>query len=581
VQLGLPANSALSSIGGIVASICVQARLLVQLTTHGSGMMGSIFKQDKAAFLKNWASAVAISGVCAVMEQVSSHFQSNLEMSLRTNLSKNFHTRLLANNNFYKISQLDGRITDSAQRIADDVRDFSSTASGIIAEFLKPVVELGLFAMKLRTLVGSFATSVLLGYLVTGAYIIRSVLPNFKKFVAEEAEADGKYMAVHARVKTHCESIAFFGGDSREKAIVTKEFDSVSKLAFHRLKVSLSFGVVNQAIVRETPMLVQWLLRNEFGKRAGSDASVLADQGQSLNGNMLFIYEAVMYSFDSLSKLLEFLERFSNFSGLVTRVAELDEVLTEMDASVSTSAGTKNVVDNAEKKIKFDGIDIVTPSGNVLAKKVSIEVEPGQSLMVTGPNACGKTSFFRVLGGLWPVSSGTLSIPTGDNGTPEIEDVFLVPQRMYMVLGSLADQLTYPRILKQGSSELQAELPKLQGLLDLVGVGYLSGRQWKWVDTVRWEDVLSLGEQQRIGMARLFYHSPQYGVLDECTSAVSVDVEDRLYREAARLNITCITLSQRLALAEFHTQELQLGQADSETGNSDGWSIRALEAAEE
>jgi len=416
---------------------------------------------------------------------------------------------------------------------------------------------------------------------VTGAYIIRSVLPNFKKFVAEEAEADGKYMAVHARVKTHCESIAFFGGDSREKAIVTKEFDSVSKLAFHRLKVSLSFGVVNQAIVRETPMLVQWLLRNEFGKRAGSDASVLADQGQSLNGNMLFIYEAVMYSFDSLSKLLEFLERFSNFSGLVTRVAELDEVLTEMDASVSTSAGTKNVVDNAEKKIKFDGIDIVTPSGNVLAKKVSIEVEPGQSLMVTGPNACGKTSFFRVLGGLWPVSSGTLSIPTGDNGTPEIEDVFLVPQRMYMVLGSLADQLTYPRILKQGSSELQAELPKLQGLLDLVGVGYLSGRQWKWVDTVRWEDVLSLGEQQRIGMARLFYHSPQYGVLDECTSAVSVDVEDRLYREAARLNITCITLSQRLALAEFHTHELQLGQADSETGNSDGWSIRALEAAEE
>ena len=294
VKLGLPGNSAVSSIGGIVAAICVQARLLVQLTSHGSAMMGAIFKQDKSAFLSNWITAVAISGVCAVMEQVSSHCQSNLNLALRTNLSKNFHTRLLANNNFYKISQIDGRITDSAQRIADDVRDFSSTASGIIAEFLKPVVELGLFAIKLRTLVGSFATSVLLGYLVGGAYIIRSVLPNFKKFVAQEAEADGKYMAVHARVKTHCESIAFFGGDSREKAIVTKEFDSVSALAFHRLKVSLSFGVVNQAIVRETPMLVQWLLRNEFGKRAGSDESVLADQGQSLNGNMLFIYEAVM-----------------------------------------------------------------------------------------------------------------------------------------------------------------------------------------------------------------------------------------------------------------------------------------------
>ena len=81
---------------------------------------------------------------------------------------------------------------------------------------------------------------------------------------------------------------------------------------------------------------------------------------------------------------------------------------------------------------------------------------------------------------------------------------------------------------------------------------------------VRWEDVLSLGEQQRISMARLYYHRPSYGVLDECTSAISVDVEERLYCEARRLGITCITLSQRLALTEFHTQELQLGVVSQE-----------------
>jgi ABC-type uncharacterized transport system fused permease/ATPase subunit len=80
-----------------------------------------------------------------------------------------------------------------------------------------------------------------------------------------------------------------------------------------------------------------------------------------------------------------------------------------------------------------------------------------------------------------------------------------------------------------------------------------------WDVIVRWEDVLSLGEQQRIGMARLFYHKPNFAVLDECTSAVSVDVEERLYREADRLGICCITLSQRLALTEFHANELKLG----------------------
>ena len=64
----------------------------------------------------------------------------------------------------------------------------------------------------------------------------------------------------------------------------------------------------------------------------------------------------------------------------------------------------------------------------------------------------------------------------------------------------------------------------------------------------KWEDVLSLGEQQRLGMARLFYHRPVYAVLDQCTDAVSADVEAELYQNAAKLGITIITTSQRPAL---------------------------------
>lgn len=96
-----------------------------------------------------------------------------------------------------------------------------------------------------------------------------------------------------------------------------------------------------------------------------------------------------------------------------------------------------------------------------------------------------------------------------------------------------------------------------------------------WDRTQKWEDVLSLGEQQRIGCARLFYHSPKFAVLDECTSAVSIDVEKKLYEAASDHNITSITISQRLALEEFHTHELQLGDSVSEAG----WKLRTIHGA--
>ena len=277
-------------------------------------------------------------------------------------------------------------------------------------------------------------------------------------------------------------------------------------------------------------------------------------------------------------------------------------MLTDLEAQ--SQAATTKLRNSLTGEVAFDGVDVVTPSDAILASSLTLSVKPGNSLMVTGPNGTGKSSFFRVLGGLWPVAKGNISVPCDATGTPGIRDVFLVrtapaiccadragqelwfrfwlgqpflaalqvPQRMYMVLGSLADQLTYPEVLRAGGAELTAMLPKLQALLDLVGIGYLPSREWGWGASVRWEDVLSLGEQQRIGMARLFYHCPRYGVLDECTSAVSVDVEERLYREARRLGITCITLSQRLALSEFHTHELQLGQDSKETR----WSLRSL-----
>lgn len=75
---------------------------------------------------------------------------------------------------------------------------------------------------------------------------------------------------------------------------------------------------------------------------------------------------------------------------------------------------------------------------------------------------------------------------------------------------------------------------------------------------VNWGDELSLGEQQRLGMARLFYHKPKFAILDECTSAVTIDMEERFCKKVRAMGTSCITISHRPALVAFHNIVLSL-----------------------
>lgn len=93
---------------------------------------------------------------------------------------------------------------------------------------------------------------------------------------------------------------------------------------------------------------------------------------------------------------------------------------------------------------------------------------------------------------------------------------------------------------------------KLQEILEEVRLGYLVGREGGWDSVNDWNDVLSGGEKQRVAMARLIYHKPLYAILDECTSAVSVDVEGHLYSYMKQVGITLITVSHRETVWKYH-----------------------------
>ena len=142
-------------------------------------------------------------------------------------------------------------------------------------------------------------------------------------------------------------------------------------------------------------------------------------------------------------------------------------------------------------------------------------------MMVTGSNGVGKTAVARILAGLWPLFDGVLEKPPVS--------------------------YTHLRALESGRTD-----EDLMEILRRVHLAYLPDREGGWTTRKEWKDVLSGGEKQRMGMARLFYHHPSFAVLDECTSAVSTDVEGLMYAHAKDMGITLITISHRPSLFKYH-----------------------------
>ncbi|KAL5486874.1 hypothetical protein EMCRGX_G019410 [Ephydatia muelleri] len=199
--------------------------------------------------------------------------------------------------------------------------------------------------------------------------------------------------------------------------------------------------------------------------------------------------------------------------------------------------------------LRFEGVTLATPNRDVLVRNLSFEVRSGMNVLVCGPNGCGKSSLFRTLGELWPLCEGRVIKPNRNK-------LFYIPQRPYMTLGSLRDQVIYPDTPQDQKAKGITD-EQLEEYLKKVQLSYLLEREKGWETEQDWMDLLSGGEKQRMAMARLFYHEPQFAILDECTSAVSVDVEGFIYTHCRERGITLFTVSHRKSLWKYHEYVLQ------------------------
>ncbi|PNX92153.1 ABC transporter D family member 1-like protein [Trifolium pratense] len=370
--------------------------------------------------------------------------------------------------------------------------------------------------------------------------------------------------------------------------MVESRFSDLLTHSQYLLKKKWLFGILDDFITKQLPHNVTWLLSLLYAMEHKGDRAAISTQGELAHA-LRFLASVVSQSFLAFGDILELNRKLVELSGGINRIFELEELLDAAQSGEFINGGAMSAVTDYHSKdvISFSKVNIVTPTQKMLARELTCDVELGRSLLVTGPNGSGKSSIFRVLRGLWPIASGRLSRPSEDVNLDAGSGcgIFYVPQRPYTCLGTLRDQIIYPlsreeaelRALKvYGKGEKHPDTVKLldkhlESILENVRLNYLLERDNKgWDANLNWEDTLSLGEQQRLGMARLFFHKPKFGILDECTNATSVDVEEHLYGLAKEMDITFITSSQRPALIPFHSTELRL--IDGE-GN---WQLRSI-----
>ncbi|VVT56932.1 uncharacterized protein SAPINGB_P005419 [Magnusiomyces paraingens] len=504
---------------------------------------------------------------------------------------------------YYAIHNLDDRIRNADQLITADVARFSTSLAQLYSNLAKPILDMFLYSWQLSRSVGGESLFVIGMLIQVSAHALRALTPPFGKYVAQEAALEGDFRFQHTRVIDASEEIALYRGQQLEKMTLDRSYFALIKHVNRILRRRLYHGFMEDFVVKyfwgalglvlcSVPVFLKDLpflsgaieVLEAAEKSKGSSvaatsaekvAAGMGDRTQSFVTNRRLL----MQSSDAFGRIMLSYKEIAQLAGYTARVCTLLDVMEDikngktvkhmMSPEQSRTKGVSisnldNITDKAVAPavsefstpkgkvilgddIIFKNVPIVSPNGDVLIRSLSFEERHGHNLLIVGPNGSGKSSLFRILGGLWPVMGGEVT-------KPRSSDFFYIPQRPYLSRGTLRQQIIYP-CSEQDNNKSDGELLEILKVVEIDDL--ITSGAYGWNSEREWKEELSMGVQQRIAMARLFYHCPKFAILDECTSSVSLEIERIMYTHATQLGISLLTVSHRPSLWKYHDKILQ------------------------
>jgi vitamin B12/bleomycin/antimicrobial peptide transport system ATP-binding/permease protein len=449
--------------------------------------------------------------------------------------------------NHYRMQLLGDAADNPDQRIADDTQRFVEQTLGLGIGLLSSVVTLASFVVILWGLSNDaplhlFGNDIAIpGYLVWGALIYAlfgTLLTHLigwplvgLNFQQQRFEADFRFNLVRAR--ENAEQIALLRGEPAERARLLSRFALVVEnwigIMQRTKKVTAFTSSYSQAAVIFPYILVA--------------PAYFAEKIQL--GGMMQTASAFGSVQDSLSFIITSYRTIAEWRSVVERLSGFETAI-ENATALNVDKNIIHVKPDGKGAIDLDKLVVSLPSGTPLVAADSFSISGNERTLVTGPSGAGKSTLFRAIAGVWPFGSGSISIPSKAT-------LMMLPQRPYFPVGSLKAAIVYPAEAGAFSSD------RVRDVLIAVGMPQLAARL---EEEAHWNRMLSLGEQQRLGLARALLHEPQYLFLDEATASLDEPSEAALYRliEKKLPATTIVSIGHRSTLEAFHQRNVVLSR---------------------